>query len=576
MEIDNSGKQVLPINKTLTYQLFMHGEAFNDTQNECFSKPFLISQHPDIVDKHMGQYPVIYMRFKFIDGLNDAEAMESFKTTLHRAYKPHRYMMNVLKAVYKSIDENETVKKEKAHDYFFRFKRILEETETNEDYIASSLDFLCKMLYRQHRKRVIVLIDDYEWPFYKLLHSEHFLESDIKYVMKYIEKAISPILEPDYPYVERAIITSTYRIIDALGPIMKSIPDYTLMNNPWLEYFGITTEEQLQLCQYMGKNDEQCQNAYEWYMGYKSAINDQLNLGQAFSMAHFLATNNSEQYLYKNMDYDYMFELMRIKLFRDLLDSLVNKNTVTMDLGDLRFNKTDFRRLKRLVTTEPDQQIEQSTIDLVFSYLCASGYLTFSRINGTTKAKIWVPNKETLGEICRKLKAFYFRFFGINYTYVDKLTGNLGVYVMNQMQKPPPRMESCLHHLFKSIKIHNTTHSNLYTCEYYKEVMHAVLNFISMKLRMLVKLRTRAWKEGDPPVSYMVGIKNNHGVIIAAQYNQTVENLMALAKEHKHRLQKYKDLEYYKFIAIALDTERTVSMMGDCEYLNDKGLLYMS
>lgn len=568
IEHNPMGNPILPMNKTFVYKFFKYGQAFHDGKTESFQRPFLISQHQDIIDQHLGQYPVIHVSFNDLHGVNDTEAKQSIKTILRQAYAPHKHLLQALFNIYRNVPKNETIKKRKAKAAYQRFMNISEGRATDEDTITKSLDTLCKLLYRRYNKRVVVVIDDYDLPFYKLLFGKRFPESDIKRILSYIEKILKPIIVETNQFVERVIITATYRIVDVLQSTLKTIPDYTLVNNPWMEFFGINEHEQQQLCQEVGKTDKQCRKASEWYLGYKANVDNDMTLGPPFSTAMCLDTNlkKGKIHLTRKIHYDYISRFIKMKPFWEAFESLINGNKLTIKSNDLRFTVSNMYKIKHLAVLP--RVVTYYDIDLVLSFLCASGYLTFSKPNVTAEtAQVWIPNVEMTSEIGRTLKSHYTQYYGISFLLVDKLVGNIGGYVMSTIEKEPEYEALILEQLFTEVKPYDkSNNSTISITEYYQDMMHALLSFISMKLHSLMYFETLTWKEWDPVASYMIGTRENNGVIIAVQYNTTAEQLLVLAKKHRNYLL---DCDVRKFFAIVLHPNNTANMISDADSENE-------
>lgn len=565
LDVNSEGDQCLHVNATLAYRLFNNGETFHNQECRRFNRPFLISMHKNIIDKHLGQYPVVYIPFKYINGLNDAQAIESLHMLLKRIYMPHTYLIKILHNIYKNINETDKFKKEKAYDYYLHFKNIAEENEIDDDALTNSIYLLCKMLYRKHRKRVVVLIDDYDLPFYKLLHEKHFPESDLKYVLKYIENILSPIIDENNKYIERVVIFGTRCFNDILDvPVFN----YTLANNPWIEYFTLTAQEQEELGKKTNKAKHQQLDALSWYTGYRGGRDHTLNLAHQFSVINFMNTGSIRIYFSRIMSFDYTYRLVNIRCIREAFEMLAHKKLLPIDFHDLRFNKTEMRRIKGIATAGLHQQIDQATINLVLSFLCSSGYLTFHKSTSTaTLARVWAPNKETLGEICKKLKSFYIRNYGISRFLIDKATDNLRNFLTEQSIRP---FRDTMNQLFADIEMLKSPHSNFQNDDFYAEVTEAVLSFISIMWRSLTKYYTVAWKEGKPPVSFMITGKDHYeAIIIAMQYKQDAEHLLHLAKQKKTHLYKYKNIQILKYIGISLDANKTVDAITDTEILTN-------
>jgi hypothetical protein len=107
-----------------------------------------ITEHKDIVEKHQNKYPVIFLTLKDV-------AFDTFQNTIEniRGLISDIYQKNLCVCESERLNE---FKKKKFYRYCSNEESIVE--------LQSALLFLMDCLYTYHKKRVIVLLDEYDAP----------------------------------------------------------------------------------------------------------------------------------------------------------------------------------------------------------------------------------------------------------------------------------------------------------------------------------------------------------------------------------------------------------------------------
>ena len=112
-----------------------------------------ILEDKEFCDKFMGQYPVISVSLKDVDGDFFEDAYECFASTIFRLASEYQYLLNSSKL---SDSDKEELKKLTTKSYLLQLK--------NQISIKDSLRTLATALYKEYGKYPILLIDEYDVP----------------------------------------------------------------------------------------------------------------------------------------------------------------------------------------------------------------------------------------------------------------------------------------------------------------------------------------------------------------------------------------------------------------------------
>ena len=150
----------------------------SDLAHSLFAQSKLSQEHPDFVASRCGQFPVISVSFGKCSA-SSWEKMEALlRGVLSQVYQDHRYLIETPGFLYD--DERR------------KFQAILDEDPSALYEFA--LERLTALLHRYHKKRVIVLIDEYDQPVKEAFENEYFKEA-----ITFLRSAFTGCLK-DNPY----------------------------------------------------------------------------------------------------------------------------------------------------------------------------------------------------------------------------------------------------------------------------------------------------------------------------------------------------------------------------------------
>ncbi|MDD6520306.1 MAG: AAA family ATPase [Oribacterium sp.] len=356
--------------------LFTRPRRFGKTLNMSMLKSFFeigtdsslfdglyISKNQDLCKQHLGQYPVIFLSLKGVEGLSFSEArrrcIQLIKREAERFY--------VLKDSQRLLDIDKK-----------KYRELLEMKDQPEevDIIISSIKTLSDLLYKQYGKKVVILIDEYDVPLDKAFQYGYYRE-----MLHFIRGLLGEVLKTN-DSLAFAVLTGCLRVSkESIFTGLNNFKILSITDTRFDEQFGFTdTEVRTLLSDY--QMEDRFAEVKEWYDGY-----------------HF---GNADVYC----PWDVVNFVDRAKDDREAKPEAYWINTSGNDLVK-RFidkaNKTTKSEIERLINGEAIEkelrleltyeEIDQS-IENLWSVLFTTGYLTQTGRPKDGAYRLIIPNRE--------------------------------------------------------------------------------------------------------------------------------------------------------------------------------------
>ena len=348
------------------------GKTLNMSMLKCFfeigTDPSLfdglyISRTRELCKQHLGQYPVIFLSFKGVEGLSFSEArrrcIQLIKREAERFY--------VLKDSQRLLDIDRK-----------KYRELLEMKDQPEevDIIISSIKTLSDLLYKYYGKKAVILIDEYDVPLDKAFQYGYYRE-----MVHFMRGLLGEVLKTN-DALAFAVLTGCLRVSkESIFTGLNNFKILSITDTRFDEQFGFTdTEVQTLLSDY--QMEDRFAEVKEWYDGY-----------------HF---GNADVYC----PWDVINFVDRAKDDRAARPEAYWINTSGNELVK-RFidkaNKTTKSEIERLINGEgiekelrldlTYEEIDQS-IENLWSVLFTTGYLTQSGRNENGAYRLIIPNRE--------------------------------------------------------------------------------------------------------------------------------------------------------------------------------------
>ena len=204
-----------------------------------------ISQNTALCREWMNQWPVLFISFRRVDGLNFQSAFGMLQETIMDIYGDHLYLLDSprISGYHKEIMD-----------------RILRKTAPAEE-IKASLLLLTKLMQTHYKKPVILLIDEYDVPIAKASAKGYYAE------MLDVVKGLMQALK-DNDALRFAVVTGCLRIAkESIFTGTNNFVSDTISSSHLNEYFGFT---QADVDQILEDADclEHAADIKNWYDGY--------------------------------------------------------------------------------------------------------------------------------------------------------------------------------------------------------------------------------------------------------------------------------------------------------------------
>lgn len=257
IEIDEEGNPVLRENRQ-NHALFYGGTVDVGGGETKQLKPLKIASY-NFSTYYFGQFPVIYLSLKGIEGGNYDEVKNAVKRRIVRLFQKHSYLKKYTEKDSQMLDAAD---KNELDLYFSDDQELID--------LLGSLQFLSQLFYKHFDRRVYIIVEDYDSPIYNAyIRFGRENEQDFKLLLVFFGKLLGYAFA-DNNYLWKGLLTGVLRVeIHELNS--TNVLQRTLLDAKFSEYFGFTGVEVDQLLTKKPTCSDPSQ-IKSWYNGY--------NLGQ--------------------------------------------------------------------------------------------------------------------------------------------------------------------------------------------------------------------------------------------------------------------------------------------------------
>ena len=356
--------------------LFTRPRRFGKTLNMSMLKSFFeigtdtslfdglyVSENKELCEQYQGQYPVIFLSLKDVEGLSFSEAKRKCIQLIKREAERFYDLKNSERLL--DIDKK-------------NYCRLLDMTvqEEDSDIVSSSIKMLSALLYKHYGKKTVILIDEYDVPLDKAFQHGYYKE-----MVHFIRGLLGEALKTN-DSLSFAVLTGCLRVSkESIFTGLNNFKILSITDTRFDEQFGFTdTEVRKLLLDY--HLEDRFEEVKEWYDGYRFG--------------------NADVYC----PWDVINFVDRAKDDKEAKPEAYWINTSGNDLVK-RFidkaNKTTKNEIERLINGEAIEkelrldltyeEVDQS-IENLWSVLFTTGYLTQSGRNENGAYRLIIPNRE--------------------------------------------------------------------------------------------------------------------------------------------------------------------------------------
>lgn len=524
IEVDGSGK---PKNKqdSSNYHLFT-----NTSLN------LHISQHKDVIDKHLGAYPTIYLDLSTVIGETFEETITSMKQALRRCLQRHASLYEHLNGMYISPGDLTVM------------KNVLDETANDDDW-QNSIVVLTRILFQYFGKKIFFIIDNYDAPVIEAIFKEPVKPGK---VFKFMTKLLKSF-DIDSHYVEYALIsgiTSLCKTDENNLTQQSYIKDNFLCGD-----FGLTVTELDDLL-HRYKFDEQEQNRIkQHYRGYVNEPTSTQIYHTNSIMKTLLDGTKAKTELITYWEEDGIIRnqinLLKCVQFREYIIQLIFYAQGQVMYRPRALVLSEIKELRELYTEGMYDTTTGEDVSRLFTYLFKAGYLSSHPVDQNMLDII--PNEEIRYIFAQGLQKFYLdeqvnlRYIGeklhalLNKMNTDDAKSNLIASFDNDFA------------LFKKEDDHLCTNRD-YCFEFKAIILSAARLHCSVE-SAACHVTPGVIEPGDPQARADVIVINNdktHALVIKVVYGD-IPYAVYYAKEY--RLKEVANLKYIVYMGVNVNAD---------------------
>jgi hypothetical protein len=559
-------------NQELNQKLFSSGEInLSGIKGKKEIPISNIAKEEGYLKLEQGQYPVIAIDFKDCKGSSYNVINDKLKNTITNAFKTCLYLADSKKL---SRDEIKL---------FNKYSDLSKTEDLSEKEVSISLKFLSSLLHTHHGKKVWILIDEYD-----AAANKAYLEFSTGEA-KQVSELFRSILEPTFKgneYLEKGVMTGVQYILKS-GMLsgLNNLSKYNAASTKYSKYYGVNQDEMNLLLEHFEINTEKSAKIKDWYNGYQSNIGtaekpefqDKYNIWSIVKYLNYQDDGFKSYWENNSLGAVINKKILLNPSIKDIIEKLVNNIPLTLSNLINDFSVDDFETLKSIINNHDQIEIKQTGIDLLFSYLVITGYLT-----NTLEANNYIiPNKEIKTEFESKLRDYYSEIFNISPSKFNALTKELNsIFNQKDVQKISSILRENFAPKFSSLvselKLYNKDSEQVKGAFANEDLMHSLLNNVAIQVvnAQFASERYTTKPNDKPGRADIVLSKNKNGVVIEMKYNKSLvgDGDMKFKDQAKEALEQaisysklVKDDDIRIFIGCNITDKQEVFLSGEIQ-----------
>ena len=325
-----------------------------------------ISQKEELCQKWMNQYPVLFLTFKDVDGLDFQSAKEMLRIQIADRCNEYLYLISSEK-----VNENDKA--------IFRQLADVVKGDVSDAMLKTGIALIMRMLKDYYEKPVILLLDEYDVPLAKASAHGYYAE-----MLEVMRAMISTALK-DNPSLRFAVVTGCLRISrESIFTGTNNFVSDTIFDTRLNEYFGFLQDEVEQLLTAIGAKDK-AGIVKEWYDGYHFGSYDVYCPWDVLNYGNRLQTTGSDVPVsfWKNTSDNAI-----IRSFVEIQSDIITDKLETLMSGGF---------IRQKIVEDLTYDYLHSSEENLWSVLYLTGYLTIDRKESRVldgEYALTIPNAE--------------------------------------------------------------------------------------------------------------------------------------------------------------------------------------
>ena len=339
-----------------------------------------ISEEKELCKEYMGQFPVISISLKGVEGLNFESAKEGLAYIIGKEAMRFYFLK----------DSPHLTEEEKAiYRGYIATEKGGFTIGSDAEKLVTAINGLSGMLEKHYGKKVILLIDEYDVPLDKAFQYGYY-EKMVSLIRNLLGNALKTNLSLYF-----AVLTGCLRISkESIFTGLNNLKVMSITNVQFEEYFGFTDPEVKEILNYYGLMDH-FDSMKDWYDGYRFGNQDVYCPWDVLSYCDNLRANSNAR------PEDYWSNTSGNAIVRRFID-LANGKTKN-EIERLIAGETILKEINQELTYgELDNSIEN-----LWSVLFTTGYLTQRGMADGDKYYLVIPNYEIKKLFIRQIREWF-------------------------------------------------------------------------------------------------------------------------------------------------------------------------
>ena len=373
--------------KTLNMSMLRYFfDVKNREENRKLFSGLYIEKSPMISEQ--GKYPVIFLSMKGISNSNFEDALDKIMDKIISVYEDYSYILD-------KLDERSRK----------RYDTMLD-GNINRAQLESSLLFLTKLLYKYYNQKVVVLIDEYDYPIMSSYEKGYYEE-----MRDFLKAFYGDVLKTN-EYLQMGVLTGIIRVAQAgIFSDLNNFKSFTVLEEKYSTSFGLVEEEVKAMLDYYEIGYEMPE-VKKWYDGYSFGKDELYN---PWSILNYTSDKILKPY-WINTSSNFMI--------RELLEQTGKEGLETLEKI---FNQEDIA----VRITDNVRFGNNLSVSEVWELMVYSGYLTVNGRVEDGRYLVRIPNMEIMNFFKDE---FLTIIFG-NYDTVDRLRDALRDKNLRQLDR---------------------------------------------------------------------------------------------------------------------------------------------
>ena len=381
--------------KTLTMSMFYHFLSINHNKPEDLSshvelfKDTKIFADQEFCQQYMGQYPVIFLSLKSVEGINFETAYQKLAEIIY----------GLVDSQFRFLLQSNELSDGNKRDLQYLLDLDNLEKVSSSVKLQFSLQKLTQFLYQHYGKKAIVLIDEYDVPLAKASVRGYYNQ-----MVDVIRGMLGNVLKTN-TYLEKAVLTGCLRVSkESIFTGLNNISVNTVFSRDeeLATGVGFTKDETIDMLDYYGLSSFN-NIVKEWYDGYNFANHEMFCAWDVVKFcAEAIRLKNCQDMLPQN----YWINTSSNDLIYQFLGYLTEQDAV--DMQTLVDGGTISKKIRETLNYE---DLKQHESDDFWSMLLYTGYLTVAgRSNfdvASSELNLRIPNKSIRNCFKEKIQDYF-------------------------------------------------------------------------------------------------------------------------------------------------------------------------